>query len=501
MAPTTHSRVVNNDIEYDLIVPAYAPWPVIRYELELLHKYSNESRGLIALRCGGDLAFCPIRDHDKIATCSSCMSMQRKISKIIRSITSYRELIEYTIDQNDMISTGVLSEEEEKDLHIYSDSTVRTEYNTNEGRKQYETEYKNICNNYLLGYSIASKLLNNEKVKRVFIYNARISFYRPFLVWAKKINMPAYVYEVPMIKESTFIMTMNYTYFLDRFKWSYDLKNFLNYFYKKELISSQHAEKKLAQEWFESRINFSQELAKTGAFENRGYLSNSVKGKLPKSIQLQENKKVISYFVSSDFETVCIPEVTGTFELSQMQLVEFLATWALQNDYQLIIRLHPNMVNSDTSDWSEYLKFSHTSNKIDVVKPHDEVDSYALAHVSNFVISLGSTIGLEAAYMGVRSIVCGTSHYEAFEVAHHVSTVEELQKILNEKNDVVIDIEGVKNRCIDCVVALRNFSEKSIITKSFSEIVFYCSNWKFGLIRPWSFYVAKLKQRVLKIVR
>lgn len=487
--------------EYDILIPAYAPWPVSRYELELLNNQASPKKALMIITCDGKLNFCPIRDVTKNVSCSDCIKMRNNLTKIIQKITNYNKVKEYKIpnvieDKNKQNSISL----NYNDRKIFSESTVMTTFKSLTASKDYPEYYNCIVKDYNKGLEIAKYFINNYNVKNFYIFNARMSFYRSFLYMAQKCSINSLVYEVPMIGKKNYIVTQNYS-ITDRKKWSYDLSFFLKELYKNISDKEKYKLRSYAIDWFENRINLKSDNKNTGAFDNKPYLKKNFAGLLPNICFIKNDLKLVTYYVSSDFELIGIPELDEAFEVDQFSLVLALAQWAREGLFRLVIRLHPNMLNSPNSELKKYQNLTGLNDLVYTVMPNDKIDSYSLAKISNVVVSYGSTIGLEASYLGTNSVVCGASHYHSFGVAKHVSNLKELSDILKSSKNQLIFNSDIKIKCVDMIVALQNFSRTVSITYTIKNLVFYWKGRNFGFIYPTSILWKKILRRIFRYAK
>ena len=117
----------------------------------------------------------------------------------------------------------------------------------------------------------------------------------------------------------------------------------------------------------------------------------------------------------------------------------------LPNDFHFIIRIHPNQKDKDLTSAKELEGLQ--SESITVVKANDIVDSYYLAMQSNLVITFGSQLSVESAYMGKQVIVFGNSNFESFNFT------------LNVGNDVLFASKAIKDFRYDKKLLLENYPQ------------------------------------------
>lgn len=123
-------------------------------------------------------------------------------------------------------------------------------------------------------------------------------------------------------------------------------------------------------------------------------------------------KPYILYFSNSDDEAVGFWEHWSQHLGTQVECVkELIRIIEAQNEFSLVIRLHPNLATKPKGDQEEWLGLPR-SEKVRVFKPNDPVSSYSLLQGSQAVITFGSTIGIEAAYMCKPVMVLADCKYD-----------------------------------------------------------------------------------------
>ena len=138
---------------------------------------------------------------------------------------------------------------------------------------------------------------------------------------------------------------------------------------------------------------------------------NTGSGKIPsfslnqnEIIQLPKNKKIVTYFASSNYEFEALSADFSMLAKSLDFKDQITALKSLTSvikklkNYLLIIRVHPSFKNSnfENSFWNKY-----ESDKIRLVKSQSKIYSFDLMKKSDFVITYGSTLAVHAAYNNI----------------------------------------------------------------------------------------------------
>ena len=164
-------------------------------------------------------------------------------------------------------------------------------------------------------------------------------------------------------------------------------------------------------------------------------------GSLPSNIDTHKDKRIITIFISSEYEFSAIDKIwLQRFYKDQNEVVEKLLTKVKNEDIYFYIRIHPNLKGHDNTQTRFLKKFK--ADNVTVIFPEEDIDSYSLIDISEKIITFGSTIGLEATYWGKPSICLGRSYYEDLNVSYHVNSYEELYKMVLKKGLKTLPKEG-----------------------------------------------------------
>lgn len=129
----------------------------------------------------------------------------------------------------------------------------------------------------------------------------------------------------------------------------------------------------------------------------------------------------IVYFTSSsaEFESVSVDTnwSMADFEWSsQFEAIRHLAKFSKEFNYNLIIRVHPNINNSPKIDkdfWNNLLFLPRSLRECTLVVPsNSKINSYELLDNASLVVCYGSTIGIEAVYWDKPVLLLGKSFYD-----------------------------------------------------------------------------------------
>ena len=155
-------------------------------------------------------------------------------------------------------------------------------------------------------------------------------------------------------------------------------------------------------------------------------------------------KDFFVFFSSSDDEAVGFWDEWNEPLGDQIEAIKKLQEiFELQNDFNLVIRLHPNLINKSNSAVENWSVIEPINNSI-VVGPTEKISSYDLLDKCVGVISYGSTLGLEAAFSLKPSLVLADSGYDQIGAVDKAKTWNEVNDWLN--TGYKLDLKSLKER-------------------------------------------------------
>jgi hypothetical protein len=128
------------------------------------------------------------------------------------------------------------------------------------------------------------------------------------------------------------------------------------------------------------------------------------------SISISESYFV--YFSNSDDEAVGFWDQWNQGLGSQIDCVrKLIGHFEKDGNSILVIRLHPNLASKPQTDQAEWKELKE-SKFVKLILPLEKVSSYSLIESSSGVITFGSTIGIEAAYMSKPVMVLADCKFD-----------------------------------------------------------------------------------------
>jgi hypothetical protein len=199
-----------------------------------------------------------------------------------------------------------------------------------------------------------------------------------------------------------------------------------------ELLKQSPAVQTDAEIWFEDNRYPKQDVTKdvpiTLSKANR-FIEDQSRGLLPN--EFNPEMRNIAVFLSSEWEYAALPGWENLLGESQLQVIsKIISEKSLDQNLIFWIRAHPHSTGNRNLDLLRISELQDT--KIRIIPPESEVDTYALLEASEKVLTFGSTVGVEAAYWGKPSILCGRADYENLDCCYRPVSVSEIVDLLND---------------------------------------------------------------------
>lgn len=156
------------------------------------------------------------------------------------------------------------------------------------------------------------------------------------------------------------------------------------------------------------------------------------------------SRPLIAFFLSSPDEL----KVSGN---------EFFTTWSLapeifiaevyrslRFDFDFVVRMHPNQHGDRTGESARIHNSLVSLPGVCVIKPLDPTSSYELMGCADYVVTFGSTIGIEATYWGKTSILVGRALWEDANVVYKCKDPSSFIKLIRNNPEPLSRESSVK---------------------------------------------------------
>lgn len=448
-------------------------WPIFEVELDLIMQELSKNRRLTIMICDGKKNYCIANPKMNKIKCSFCRSRLKNGLKIIKEQfdTKKIELIEEKFENfkiNYKFTNKTLENFKLQNIDFGSAvlGTMITQYkNKNIDIKRY-----NYLANSLLDESIKTlknfKKIIKNKYSKFLIFNGRHYNYRPILRYCQQKKINAYSYDYPYHTHNGYLIRKrDFTQNLEK----------RSIFLRKKINKLNF--KKIKHEGFnflKNRIN----KKPTGSFP---VFNIDQKEVLPKNFD--SNKINICLFNVTDFESITITENKKLYLFKdQIQATEFILSKFRSKNIQFYLRYHPNAYH-EKIDIEKYKLLEKKFPNFLLISPYSKISSHYLIKNSNFVISFGSTVGLEAVFLKKNLITLGPASYMKFKIdvmpQSKLSLVKTIEKLI--KSNKFNSTNYI--RAIKAGYALKHEHQKLkyLVNKAFYNSVFYINNQKIKI--------------------
>lgn len=272
-------------------------------------------------------------------------------------------------------------------------------------------------------YYSAIKCLEDVKPDLVYIYNGRFHSSRPVIRAAQKLNIKVKTYEFKHGKDGYIIQDGSYPHDIEQ------NKRQINFFWVK---NKDHEQKISVGNEFFNQLRFNEDFNK---FTQSNKENNNISF-------LDESKINISIFNTSFHEIAGFEDWNKKFYESQEKLIDYILSKFQDNNYHFYFRVHPNLKNLKNKQALDILNLKYDN--LTIIPADSEVDSYKIIERSEKVIVFGSTIGVEACYLGKPVILAGRALYEDLNIAYVAKSHDELVSLIKRKLTALPQINAIK---------------------------------------------------------
>jgi len=407
-----------------VIAPYAVHTPHFETDLEITQNHLDQGDQLILLRCNAELLTCSVnRGHD-IATCLTCLAKRsagmkllsgriiekpmyflrkenrEEIARVKKDFSSLEDLKYFKIENYD-IGSEILS------------SLISCTRNPEPDLGKYKDEIARNLLSCLAVYRSIQNYLNYYNPDKVYVFNGRFAPLRAALRACQNQGIEILVHERGN--------NLNF-YSLYKNTTPHDI-SYINKEIEKAWESNRdHSDRnKIASDFF---------IDKRKGIEKSwfSFTREQIKDLLPPN--LDGNKINIMIYNSSEDEFAAIgDEWKNPIFVDQHDEIANIVHFMMGNkNVHVYLRIHPNLKNVRYKQLDKIYSL-HAPN-FTIIPPESPISSYALLEKASKVVTFGSTVGVEAAYWGIPSILAGQSYYRNLGCTYNPNSHEELIEML-----------------------------------------------------------------------
>jgi len=409
-----------------MILPSFGVWPMLEYELDIVQRRIDSGDDIVWLMCEGNAPFCPANLKMKKRICMECKSRTQAGLKWLEHRGKLTVASLYNLNNAQRDDTKIWAENTSNlpsdlasvDWYESSFSTLQTTYKEfRPNLAKYDLIFRRMIIDFFQSYVAFQNNLHSYEPDEVWLFNGRITRFRPALRTLQGRSSKFFVYEYPYQGFKRYLVVEG--------QYPHDF-GFRSKTWKKNFDTHPlPLEKKLAigNVWYQKR------LARIPTNYEKVFSDLQIKNLLPRD--WKSARCNITVFNSSEWESAGVPESRRWNYEEQYQAIERIAqdTKHLTN-LHFTIRIHPQMQKNDKLSSDKFLTLKRFSN-ISVLEPESKYDTYALVTLSDIVITFYSLVGVESAWLGKKVICLGPAPYQDFGCVYLPHTHDELMETLS----------------------------------------------------------------------
>ena len=408
---------IKPDSKHPILITSFISLQHIHFaaELEMVEELIRADFSVVIIRCSSGLKRCFANPEGLASRCRACKSTNKNMYSHVKA--SHLDFIdvEEILEPKDQFGEYENLLIDSLKNGAYASTIAFTKdpiISRLDHIKMYEENYRNSLQLFVGITAVIQK----REISGVITFNGRFNESRVALEAAKANKIPAFCHESSGTGSTYRIFRGGQTHSLSFHK------NQIQNIVENAELSDGDSQK--ARAFFEKqRSGVAQ-----GSINRRTFVTKEFRNLLPDNFDVAE--KNLSIFVSSEDEYSGFSEWSWPFGATQFDVLRQIMPRLLYLGFTVWIRLHPHL--KGRLDNSQIIQMSSLSQDgVHVIAPDAPVDSYALISNSSNVISFGSTIGLEATYMGVNTILLGHSIYENLEINRVPKKLEDLESLFD----------------------------------------------------------------------
>lgn len=405
-----------------------------RTELELALKHQVAGDQVRFLTCEGDLQICPSNPGHDFSTCFQCKSKLRRGL----ALPAVDDLPQDVLDLADYYSSvPEVSFDSISDLKKFdykgrnlgmaaASSVISGLKDPAPSPASANRHVERAVATVIATYDALCDYVRDVKPDRMYVLNGRRAPQMPALHVADQEGFEIFTYEVG--HDANKYTLMKGASFLDLAGTKADIQRYWE-------DDTPYSEKNsVASEFYAERKHGSSE-----KFLEAQFKDGQRQGRLPS--EFDASRRNIAVFGSSEDEFAAVEGYENPVYEDQFHALNcILGDEALSDELTIHFRVHPNLAGRQNSQTNKLKELDFP--QLNLIPSTSEIDSYALMEACEKTLTFGSTMGIEAAYARIPSILVGRAPWEELGSCYWITHHGEVIEILNEASLSSLPIEG-----------------------------------------------------------
>jgi hypothetical protein len=385
--------------------------------LELVLKLRSEGNEIFLVLCRSELSACPANPHHNLSFCAKCRLQSNNLVETF--LPEDVNLIK--------LMSGVRSAEEfqSRDFHSQEDFERLTYRRAPLGQlvlSQLVDDFSDLTIPPAVLASRGVELLNRAvdlfdwsvtilqrlQIDEVYVWNGRRCSDGPVLHAANFLGIKKFCYISGATQNRIFIQP-NAIHSLT--EWRESIKLFCE-------SRSVDDIRKLGSQFFDSQKSDSNPFFKL------------------ESVPSAKGKSRMAIFSSTLWENFNLPEFKSLpvdFAKPYDLIERICRDEILLNQFDIAVRWHPNLASAGSYEQAEILRVIENTPSVLHIPPDSGLNSYSLLANSDLAVSTGSTIGVEATFLGKPSILLGTALYSGLNAVYEPESYDEFLDLVTSQ--------------------------------------------------------------------
>lgn len=420
-----------------LIQNSYHPTPHLETELEIIEQLISQNNTVYFVQCNSNLKSCFANPLNNNLTCLNCVSRIDNSLKYLSKFIDNNKLkiIDYNFFK-DLSITQYYNDNYFSDLNglrdfIYKDydiglAVVSSLVSYSNDHQPNLSLHKKMIDDLLISgkflYDFFENLINFQSFDFVFLFNGRFNENRPLLRVCQKHKINYFTHERGGLLNK-YLLRYN------------DIPHSL-YASETEINSIWGFAKSdrdlVGKAFFEKRLNRIEE-------SWYSFTKNQVKGQLPNGFD--ESKINITIFNSSLDEYEGLEGFGCFFYKDDNEGIDLICkSLKGKKNINIYLRVHPNLSNV-TNTQTKFIDGLKSYENLIIIGATESIDTYELIIKSDLIITFGSTVGVEAAYLNKKVLLLAKCVYQNLDCVYIPKSHDELVEILlGNKVDCFADV-------------------------------------------------------------
>ena len=413
-----------------LVYSPLAIWqpPIYETQLEIVQDYLERGFDVTMLTCEASLPTCEANVDHLRSVCVLCRSRARSGVNWLSS--EHVAVIDYLLVTDEQrasverfAETEIVDVQQLRSLQLDGSdigmAVLSSLVSLTREPSPDTSEHRDVIRRGLRAAGLVHYSLRNHITRLapdvLLLFNGRVASLRPALRAGQALGVETLVYEVAGAPNRYLITVNTYPHDLEA------LKEVFNGTFD-DAPETIETKASVADAWYEARIA-------NRPHDGMAFTEAQEVGRLPKELAVAGLR--VGIFISSDDEFVAIDGWEPPVYRGQADgLRRILGAFSSRDDIQFILRVHPHLRGIENSQTRELEQIAASFPSLHVVAADSPVHTYSLIEAVDVVLTFGSTVAMEAVYMGKPSLMLGRHVFEDMGGVKRPTSHEELVDLL-----------------------------------------------------------------------